>query len=231
MMYSDNRVKTAVEYDSGLRDFMLGVFNNMSLGLAVSAIVALVVASNPALLSLFFAGPQKWVVILAPLAIVFFISFKISSLSPAVARVWFYVFAAVMGLSLSTVFVVYKAGSIATVFFATAGMFGAMSIYGYTTKRNLTSYSSFFMMALWGLIIAMLINLFVQSSAIAMILSMASVLLFAGLTAYDVQMLQQIYYQTNDEDRERAGILGALALYLDFINIFLSLLQLMGEKE
>lgn len=230
-MYSDNRVKTAVEYDSGLRDFMLGVFNNMSLGLAVSAIVALVVASNPALLSLFFAGPQKWVVILAPLAIVFFISFKISSLSPAAARVWFYVFAAVMGLSLSTVFVVYKAGSIATVFFATAGMFGAMSIYGYTTKRNLTSYSSFFMMALWGLIIAMLINLFVQSSAIAMILSMVSVLLFAGLTAYDVQMLQQIYYQTNDEDRERAGILGALALYLDFINIFLSLLQLMGEKE
>ena len=230
-MYSDNRVKTAVEYDSGLRDFMLGVFNNMSLGLAVSAIIALFVASNPALLALFFAGPQKWIVILAPLAIVFFISFRIDSLSPAVARVWFYVFAAVMGLSLSTVFVVYKAGSIATVFFATAGMFGAMSIYGYTTKRNLTSYSSFFMMALWGLIIAMLINLFVQSSAIAMILSMVSVLLFAGLTAYDVQMLQQIYYQTNDQDRERAGILGALALYLDFINIFLSLLQLMGEKE
>ena len=230
-MYSDNRVKTAVEYDSGLRSFMLGVFNNMSLGLAVSAIVALFVASNPALLSLFFAGPQKWLVILAPLAIVFFISFKIDSLAPATARIWFYVFAAVMGLSLSTTFVVYKIGSIATVFFATAGMFGAMSIYGYTTKRNLTSYSSFFMMALWGLIIAMLINLFVQSSAIAMILSIVSVLLFAGLTAYDIQMLQQIYYQTTDEDRERAGIIGALALYLDFINIFLSLLQLMGEKE
>jgi FtsH-binding integral membrane protein len=210
---------------------MLGVFNNMAIGLAISAIVAFGTASSPELMQMLFAGPQKWLVMLAPLAMVFFISLGTQTMSPAAARIWFFAFAAVMGLSLSTTFMLYKLGSIVTIFFATAGMFGAMSIYGHTTKQDLTQYGSYFMMALFGVIIAGLVNLFAQSSAFAFAISVVSVVLFAGLTAYDVQMLRQIYEDVEGEDRERAGVLGALALYLDFINMFLSLLQLLGDRK
>lgn len=230
-MYSDRRVRTEVDYDVGLREFMLSVFNNMAIGLAISAIVAFFVASNAQLMALLFAGPQRWIVMLAPLAMVFFISFKTHTMHPTTAKYWFFAYAAAMGLSLSTVFVLYKIGSIVTVFFATASMFGGMSIYGHTTKRDLTQYQSFFMMALIGVVAAGLINLFAQSSALAFGISLVSVVLFAGLTAYDVQMLRQIYEDVEGEDRERAGVLGALALYLDFINMFLSLLQLLGSRE
>lgn len=230
-MYSDRRVVTTVNYDSGLREFMLSVFNNMAIGLAISAIVAFGAASSPEVMQALFAGPQKWIVILAPLAMVFFLSFGISTMSPATARILFFVYAGATGLSLSTLFFVYKLGSIVTVFFATAGMFGAMSIYGHTTKRNLAEYSSYFIMALFGVIIAGLLNLFMQSSGFSFMISLMSVILFAGLTAYDVQMLRDMYDNLSEEDRERAGILGALSLYLDFINMFLNLLRLIGEQK
>jgi len=231
-MYSDRRVnKTTIEYDTGLREFMLGVFNNMAIGLAISAIVAIATASSPDLLKLLFAGPQKYVVMLSPLALVLFLCFRINTMSPSTARIWFFVYAAVTGLGLSTIFLAYKLGSIGLVFFTSAGMFGAMSIYGHTTERDLTEYSQYFLMALFGVVIAGLLNLFMQSSGFSFMISLVSVVLFAGLTAYDVQMLRDMYYSLDHEDRERAGVMGALSLYLDFINLFLNLLRLLGEQK
>lgn len=229
-MYSD-KVQSRVQYDIGLRQFMLSVFNNMAVGLAISAIVAFLVGTNSQLLMLLFSGPQKWVVLLAPLAMVFWISFRIQYMSLSAAWAWFYTYAAVMGLSLATIFVVYKVASIATVFFASSAMFGAFSIYGATTKQDLTKFGSFLIMGLIGVIVAGLINLFVQSSIATTVISMISVVIFAGLTAYDVQQLQAIYDSFDGEERDRLGILGALTLYLDFVNIFLNLLQLFGEKD
>lgn len=229
-MYS-NRVETRLQYDVGLRQFMLSVFNNMAIGLAISAVVSFLIGTNPELLRLFFAGPQKWIFILAPLGMVFYLSYSVNSMTPSTARTWFFAYAAVMGISLSTIFAVYKIGSIASVFFASSAMFGAMGIYGATTKKDLTGLGSFFMMGVIGILIAALINLFIQSSLLTTGISIISVLLFAGLTAYDVQMLQNMYDGLDYEDRERAGVIGALSLYLDFINIFLSLLRLFGEKD
>lgn len=228
---TSNRVIEGTSYDIGLREFMLSVFNNMALGLGITGVVSFFVGTSPELLQLFFAGPQRWVVILAPVAMVFFISFKIGSMSPAVARIWFLVYAAVMGLSLSTLFAVYKLGSVATIFFATSAIFGTMSVYGHTTKRDLSQLGSFLIMGVIGILIAAVINLFVQSSVVTTGISILAVLIFTALTAYDVQMLREIYYNTSGEDRERAGIMGALALYLDFINIFINLLQLLGERK
>lgn len=229
-MYSD-KVQSRVQYDVGLRQFMLSVFNNMSIGLAISGVVAFLVGTNPQLLQVFFGGPQAYVVILAPLAMVFWISYKLSSMSASSARGWFYAYAAAMGLSLATIFAVYKIASIATIFFASAAMFGAFSIYGAVTKQDLTRFGNILFMALIGVIIAGLINLFVHSSMATTVISMLSVVIFAGLTAYDVQQLQVIYDSCEGEDRERMGIFGALALYLDFINIFLNLLQLFGDRD
>lgn len=229
-MYS-NRVETRLQYDVGLRQFMLSVFNNMAIGLAISAVVSFLIGTNPELLRLFFAGPQKWIFILAPLGMVFYLSYSVNSMTPSTARTWFFAYAAVMGISLSTIFAVYKIGSIASVFFASSAMFGAMGIYGATTKKDLTGLGSFFMMGVIGILIAALINLFIQSSILTTSISIISVVLFAGLTAYDVQMLQTMYDGLDYEDRERAGVLGALSLYLDFINIFLSLLRLFGDRD
>lgn len=232
-MYPDSisNISTAARLDEGLRQFMLGVYNNMALGLGISALVAFFVGTNPALLGLFFSGPQKWLVILAPLAVVFFLSFKISSMSSAAARGWFFSYAGLVGLSLATIFAVYKMGSIANAFFSTTAMFGLMSIWGHTTQRDLTKMGSFLMMGLLGLVAASLINLFLASSALAFAVSLISVVVFAGLTAYDVQQLKEIYYSIDGEDRERAGVMGALSLYLNFINIFISMLQLFGDRK
>lgn len=229
-MYSD-QVQSRVQYDVGLRQFMLSVFNNMSVGLAISGVVAFLVGTNPQLLKMFFGGPQAYVVILAPLAMVFWISYKIPTMSASSARGWFYAYAAVMGLSLATIFAIYKIASIATIFFASAAMFGSFSIYGAVTKQDLTRLGNILFMALIGVIIAGLINLFVHSSMATTVISMLSVVIFAGLTAYDVQQLQAIYDNSYGEDRERMGIMGALSLYLDFINIFLNLLRLFGDRD
>jgi uncharacterized protein len=228
-----NTVSTgaAVRYDEGLRQFMLGVFNNMSLGLALSAVIAYFVGTSPALMGLLFAGPQKWLVILAPLAVVFFISFRIGSMSPHTARVWFFSFAALMGLSLATVFAVFKMGSIANAFFSTTIMFSMMSIWGYTTKRDLTRMGSFLMMGVIGIVAAALINLFLQSSVLAFAVSAIAVVVFTLLTAFDVQNLKNLYDELDGDDRERAGVMGALSLYINFVNIFTSLLQLLGDRK
>lgn len=230
-MYSVDKTRSEVSYDLGLRQFFLSVFNNMTVGLTISAIIAFVVGHNVELLQLFFAGPQKWLVMLSPLVMVLVISFQIERMSFVAARLWFYAFAAVMGISLASIFVVYKLASIVMVFFATITLFGIMSILGYTTKQDLSKYGPILFATLITVIIVSLINLFMQSSGLTILLSIVSVFLFAGLTAYDIQMLVGIYNSTDGEDREKLGILGALNLYLDFINIFLSLLRLLGEKD
>lgn len=230
-MYQKSSAIALPAYDEGLRRFMLGVFNNMGIGLVISAIVSFMVASSPALMQLLFDGPQRWVVILAPLAMSLAIGFGIQSLSPATGRLLFYLFSAVMGLSLSTIFIVYAASSIANAFFGTAIMFGAMSIWGYTTKRDLTRMGSFLMMGAIGIVAAALLNLFFQSGPLAMAISVMAVIVFTGLTAYDVQNLKNVYDQLEGDDRERAGVLGAMSLYINFVNIFISLLQLFGERR
>jgi FtsH-binding integral membrane protein len=194
-------------------------------------VVAYFVGTSPELMSMFFSGPQKWVVMLAPLAVVFFISFKISGMSPGTALAWFFTYAGLTGLSLATIFAVFKMGSIANAFFSTSIMFGLMSIWGYTTKRDLTKMGSFLMMGVIGLLVVGLINIFLQSSMLTLIISAISVIVFTLLTAFDVQNLKDVYDEVDGDDRERAGIMGALSLYINFLNIFVSMLQLFGDRK
>src|SRR3954452_18211 len=243
--------RSEVQVDQGLRAFMLGVYNNMTLGLAISALVALgvnklAVASGPAgaagrigsiYLTEFgrtlYATPLMWVVALAPLAFIFFFSFRMDRMSAATARTTFFAFAAVMGASLSTLLIRYTGASVVQVFFITAASFGALSLYGYTTSRSLSAMGSFLMMGVIGLIIASLVNIFLASSALQFAISALGVLIFAGLTAYDTQKLKEmyIYGDYDGEAAAKASILGALTLYLDFINMFQFLLALFGNRN
>ena len=237
--------RSQVEVDQGLRAFMLGVYNHMTLGLAISGLVALgtnmmaVTQSASGRLALtpfgqlLYTTPLKWVVVLAPLAFVFFFSFRMERMSAATARNVFYLFAAVMGLSLSTLFLVFKLGSIVQVFFITAATFGALSLWGYTTSRSLSGMGSFLMMGLIGIVIASLVNLFLGAPALQFAISVLGVLIFAGLTAYDTQKLKEMYVY-GDYDSEAAAkvsVFGALTLYLDFINMFQFLLSLLGNRN
>ena len=179
-----------------------------------------------------FASAFKWVVIFAPLGMVFFLSARINSMSLSGAQIAFWVFAALMGLSLASIFLVYAHASIARVFFITAASFGALSLYGYTTKRDLSAWGSFLFMGLIGIIIAMLVNLFLASSALQFAISVIGVLVFAGLTAYDTQQIKEMYYVGDDGTvAGRKAVMGALRLYLDFINLFMMLLQLFGDRR
>jgi uncharacterized protein len=234
------RVQPAEQIDAGLRAYMLRVYNYMALALAITGVAALTtfnLAINDGQLTQFgtaiYASPLKWVVIFAPLAMVFFLSFRINSMSVGAAQVTFWVFAALIGVSLSTVFLVYTATSITQTFFVTAAAFGALSLYGYTTKRDLSAMGSFLIMGVFGLIIAMLVNLFLASSALQFAISALGVLIFAGLTAYDTQKIKNMYdYVASDETMVgRSAIMGALRLYLDFINMFMFLLQFMGNRN
>lgn len=218
-------------YDLELRKHLLSVFNNMSLGLVVSGLVAGFIGNNPVLLTMIFGGPQMWLFMLAPLAVVLLLGFKIDTMEVGTAKMLFYLYSVLMGISLSTIFVVFQLGSIIQVFFITAATFGTMSLYGYTTKRDLSKMGSFLMMGLIGLVIAGLVNMFLQSSALQLAISACSVLIFVVLTAYDMQQIKEMYYATEGDDREKMGILGALTLYMDFINIFINLLQLIGDKK
>ena len=221
----------SVSYDEGLRQYMLSIFNNMAIGLAISGVLSFIVGTNPELLQMFFGGPQKWLVMLAPLGIVMYLSWAMNTMTPVQARTWFYVYSAVNGISLAFIFALFKMGSIFTLFFGTSAMFGAVSLYGYTTKRDLTEFGSFLFMGLMGLIVTGLINLFVQSTVVATATSIIAVLLFAGLTAYDVQMLKDMYDRSYDGEREMLGIYGALSLYMNFINMFINLLMLFGDRK
>jgi FtsH-binding integral membrane protein len=218
--------------DEGLRSYMLSVYNYMGLGLALTGVVAFFVASTPAIYEPIFTTPLKWVVMLAPLGFVFFLSAKIQTMSTSAAQITFWLFAGVMGLSMASIFLVFTGASIARVFFITAGTFGAMSLYGYTTKRDLTAWGSFLFMGLIGVIIASLVNIFVASSALQFAISVIGVIVFVGLTAYDTQQIKAMYYELDASDvMAKKTIMGALRLYLDFINLFIMLLQLFGQSR
>ena len=223
--------------DQGLRAFMLGVYNNMALGLAVTGVVAYGTAyyasTNEAVAQALYGSPLRWVIMLAPLAFVFGLSAAVHRMQPATARLVFLAFAAVMGLSISSIFLVFTGTSIARTFFVTAASFGALSLWGYTTKRDLTGWGSFLFMGLIGIIIASIVNLFLGSTALQFAISIIGLLVFAGLTAYDTQRLKATYdYVAGDAVAAgRASIIGALQLYLDFINIFMFLLQFMGSSR
>jgi FtsH-binding integral membrane protein len=225
-------VKTAVnDVDVGLRNYMIGVYNNMGLGLLVSGIIAYIVGTSPVLASAVFGGPQAYLFIFAPLVAVLALSFGIEKMSVNTARLAFYGFAAIMGISLSSIFITYQLGSIFQVFLITACMFGGMSLYGYTTKKDLTSIGSFLIMGLWGLVIASIVNIFMQNSVMQLVIAAIGVVVFTGLTAYDTQKIKEIYYHTEGDTRAKAAIMGALNLYLDFINLMISLIQLLGQRK
>ncbi|GEO85700.1 MULTISPECIES: Bax inhibitor-1/YccA family protein [Alphaproteobacteria] len=231
--------QSAAMIDEGLRTYMLKVYNLMALGLAITGIAAFVTAQmaiSDGQLTAFgqaiYLSPLKWVVIFAPVALVFFLSFKIHTMSVSAAQTTFWVYAALMGLSLSSIFMVYTGASIVQTFFVTAASFGALSLYGYTTKRDLSAMGSFLIMGLFGLIIASLVNIFLASSALDFAISVIGVLLFAGLTAYDTQSIKETYYEGDGGDiAGRKAIMGALRLYLDFINLFLFLLRFLGNRD
>lgn len=226
----------AVERDAGLRSYMLKVYNYMASGVLLTGIVAMLFAmggeQSPAYQIMSQGGLLAWVIMLSPLAFVLVMSFGINRLSTGTLQVLFWAFATVMGLSLSTVFLTYTGASIASTFFATSAAFVSLSLWGYTTKRDLSAMGTFLLMGVVGLIIAMVINMFVQSSGLQMIISGIGVLIFAGLTAYDTQRIKSMYAHVAGTDMMgKTVIMGALNLYLDFINMFLFLLQFMGNRN
>jgi FtsH-binding integral membrane protein len=241
MRYGSVAPGMSAEIDEGLRSYMLKVYNYMAIGLAVTGVVAFA-AANAAVdastgqLTAFgaaiYTSPLRWVIMLAPLAAVFFLSFRIDRMSVGAAQAVFWGYAALVGLSLSSIFLVYTGQSISQVFFITAASFGALSLFGYTTKRDLSGMGSFLIMGLFGLIIASIVNIFLASSALAFAVSVIGVLVFAGLTAYDTQRIKEMYFVGDDAATAgRKAIMGALTLYLDFINMFIMLLQLFGTQR
>jgi FtsH-binding integral membrane protein len=246
------RTGATVAVDEGLRAYMLRIYNYMVLGLAITGAAALAtymlsVTTDPTLAALklrdglmltalgkaLFVSPLKWVVIFAPLALVFLLSFAIERMRPATAQIVFWIYAALVGVSLASIFMVFTHTSIVRVFFITAASFGALSLWGYTTQRDLTGMGSFLLMGLFGVILASIVNIFMASSMLQFIISVVGVLVFAGLTAWDTQRLktEYLYGAMDGETAERSSIIGALSLYLNFINLFTLLLQLLGQRE
>ena len=231
--------------DEGLRAYMLKVYNFMASGILLTGLVSLiffklsvVTDANGSIVALtsigntIFLSGFKWIVMLAPLAVVFYMSARMGKMSVASAQTTFWIFASLMGLSLSSIFLVYTGASITRVFFITSITFGAMSLYGYTTKRDLTKFGSFLMMGLIGIIIASLVNLFLKSSMMDFVISILGVLIFVGLTAYDTQKIKNMYSASDTvEISGKKAIMGALTLYLDFINLFIMLLRLFGQRR
>jgi len=244
-----NKIKSATQttvvMDEGLRAYMLKVYNYMATGVLLTGIIALlsfkisVVTDSTGSITgftsfgnaLFFSG-LKWIVMLAPLGIVFYMSFGIRKMSFSKAQAVFWIFASLMGLSLSWILLVYTGASVARVFFITSATFGAMSIYGYTTKRDLTKLGSFLFMGLIGIIIASLVNIFLKSTMMYFVISILGVLIFVGLTAYDTQKIKNMYVASDTSELiGKKAVMGALTLYLDFINLFIMLLRLFGQRR
>ncbi len=218
--------------DEGLRAYMLKVYNYMASGVLLTGIVAYATANTPALFQAIFGTPLFWLVALAPLGIVFFMGARINKMSASAVQTTFWIFSGLMGLSLASIFVVYTGLSISRVFFITAGAFSALSLYGYTTRRDLTGFGSFLMMGLFGIIIAMIVNIFLASSMLDFMISTIGVLIFAGLTAYDTQAIRRMYLASDGHEvGTKKAVMGALRLYLDFINLFLMLLRLFGSRN
>ncbi len=237
--------------DEGLRAYMLKVYNLMAVGLVITGVAALATVmmatttdpssavatlGNGKMLTAFgaalYGSPLRWVVMLAPLGLVFFLGARVQNMSLSGAQTTFWIFAALMGVSLSSIFLVYTTQSIVQTFFITAASFGALSLWGYTTKRDLTGMGTFLFMGLIGLIIAMVVNIFLQSPAMQFAVSAIGVLIFAGLTAHDTQKIKEMYYEGDEVlVAGRKAIMGALTLYLDFINLFTFLLSFLGNRE
>ncbi|MBI1208000.1 MAG: BAX inhibitor (BI)-1/YccA family protein [Azospirillum sp.] len=236
--YDFNRVATAdrvvdrAYFDEGLRQHMLRVFNYMTVGLVLTGLVAYFTSTSVGMMQAIFGSPLKWVVMLAPFAFVMVLSFGIQKLSAGTAQLLFWAFAGVMGLSLASIFIVYTGSSIARVFFISAAMFAGTALWGYTTKRDLSGMGSFLMMGLIGIVIASLVNMFIGSSALQFAVSVIGVLVFTGLTAYDTQNIKEMYAESHGvETNQKLAVMGALSLYLNFINLFLMLLQLFGQSR
>ncbi|MEL6539967.1 MAG: Bax inhibitor-1/YccA family protein [Pseudomonadota bacterium] len=220
-----------VAYDEGLRSYMLSIYNYMASGVMLTGIVALL-SANSGLTQMVYGTPLQWVVMLAPLAFIMVMSFGLNKISKPVLNVLFWAFATVMGVSMSSIFLVYTGESIALTFFATAGAFAGLSLFGYTTKKDLSGFGTFLIMGVIGLLIAMVLNMFLQSGTLAFVISGVGVLIFAGLTAYDTQRLKEQYaYLRGTDFMGKAVIMGALNLYLDFINMFMFLLNFLGSRE
>jgi uncharacterized protein len=236
-----NRSAAAAQIDEGLRSYMLRVYNYMTTGLALTGAVAYLFGTTPALISLLYAPnasggvsatPLAWIAMLSPLAFVLVLSFGIQRMKASTAQLLFWLFAAVMGMSLANIFLMFTGESIARVFFITAATFAAMSLYGYTTKRDLTGLGSFLFMGLIGIVIASIVNIFVGSSMMQFAISVIGVLVFVGLTAYDTQKIKEMYDELDgSEVAGKKAIMGALRLYLDFINLFMMLLHLFGNNR
>jgi len=237
-----------VAIDAGLRAYMIRVYNYMTAGVALTGLVAWfsyqaaggssIVISGHSIAGLttfghaIFGGPLMWVFVLAPLGLVMLLSFSINRLSAGTALTLFFVYAGLLGLSLASIFLAYTGASITRVFFISAATFGAMSLYGYTTKRDLTAVGSFMFMGLIGIVIASLVNIFLQSSGLYWVISVIGVLVFVGLTAYDTQSIKEMYDVHDDGTvAGRKAVMGALRLYLDFINLFLMLLRIFGDRR
>ena len=224
--------------DAGLRSYMLSVYNYMASGVLLTGIVALLFA-NSSLINLIVdpatghATPLFWIALFAPLGVVFMLSFGINRISASTAQALFWVYAALVGVQFSSLFLVYTGTSIAEAFFATAAGFLGLSLYGYTTKRDLSGFGTFLIMGVVGLLVAMLLNMFMRSPALNLGISAIGVLIFAGLTVYDTQKIKSIYFAVagNGEAMAKTAVIGALNLYLDFINMFMFLLRFMGDRR
>ncbi|HEY1795056.1 MAG TPA: Bax inhibitor-1/YccA family protein [Stellaceae bacterium] len=227
-----NAAAVPADLDVGLRNYMLRIYNYMASGLALTGIVAYVFAqylyANPMLAR----SPIMYVIMLAPLGLVMWLSFGIGRMQASTAQMLYWLYAGVMGLSMASIFLVFTGASIARVFFITAGTFAAMSLYGYTTRTDLSRFGSFLFMGLIGIVIASLVNMFVASSAVQFAISVIGVIVFTGLTAWDTQQIKEMYYEGDyGEVASKKAVMGALRLYLDFINLFMMLLQLMGARR
>jgi uncharacterized protein len=225
-----NLADGAITVDAGLRAHMLRVYNYMAIGVGLTGLVAMLTyqLTGPELPQ----SPLMWVFMLAPLGLVFFISARVNTLSAEAARLLFFIYAASMGLSLSTIFHVYTGASITRVFFISAATFGALSLWGYTTQRNLSGFGTFLFMGVIGIVIASLVNIFLRSSGLDWMISIIGVGVFAGLTAYDTQRIKTMYDRGDDAaSAGRKAVMGALSLYLNFINLFMFMLRLAGNRR
>ncbi len=239
-MFETTKTQTQAMVDEGLKDYMLKVYNFMAGGLAVTALAAYV-CLNTSLINLFFSvnsygqasmSALGWIILFAPLVMVFAFSWVLHRGTTQQIQLVFWAFSAVMGLSLTPTLLAYTGASVARIFLITAAMFGSMSLYGYTTKKDLTSMGSFMMMGVWGIVIASIVNIFLKSPGLSYAISILAVIAFTALTAYDTQKIRQIYMSYDDGDTlTRKAIAGALELYLDFINMFLALLRLFGDRR
>lgn len=220
------------DIDAGLRNYMIKVYSYMAMGLGLTGLVAFLTASSPSFFHAIFGTPLAWVVMLAPVGMAMFLSIRIARLPLGTAQMLFWVYSGMMGLSLSTIFYVYTGQSITRLFFVAASVFGAMSLYGYTTRKNLMNFGSFLMMGVIGIFISSIVNLFLQTTGFQFMISIVGVLVFTGLTAYDTQAIKELYYEADGaEISGKKAIIGALNLYLDFINLFISLLRIFGDRR